>query len=166
MVAKSKTFTIDTSPFDWIAEGLDELSDDLTDMRPMFEQFASDFYKDEKRIFGMKTAGRWAKEGKDLSPKYKAHKIKTKGKAYPILLFDGKLARSLLNRNAPGSVLHISTDNFQIGTSIPYGQYHMTGTSKMPQRPLWFIEDNSPLQKRWLDTLDVYILKSIRGAFK
>ena len=166
MVAKDRLFVIDTQPFDWLSDKLDELSENLDDMRPLFEQFASDFYKDEKKIFSLNGPGQYA----DLSdnPKgkgYKSYKIKHKGKAYPILLFSGVLARSLLTRSAPGSVLMIKRDDFYIGTSIPYGAYHMTGTSKMPQRPLWFIDDNSPLQKRWLDTLQVYIDKSIAGAF-
>ncbi len=161
-----RLFVIDTDPFDFLSAGLDELSENLSDMRPLFEGFASDFYKDEKQIFKMKTAGRWGKEGKDLSPKYKARKIKKKGKAYPILLLDGDLAKSLLRRNAPGSFLKIDRDDFQIGTTIDHGVYHMVGTKKMPRRPLWFIGDNTPLQKRWLRTLRVYIDKSIDGAFR
>lgn len=171
-MVKERLFVIDTDPFDFLSDGLDELSENLDDMRPLFEGFASDFYKDEKRVFkspkapsGSSKNPKGPSEYKDLSPKYKKYKIKKKGKAYPILLFDGDLAKSLLTRNATGSFLKIGKEDFQIGTTIDHAIYHMTGTKKMPRRPLWFIGDNTPLQARWLRTLDVYIDKAIAGAF-
>ena len=117
-----RLFVIDTDPFDFLSDGLDELSESLSDMRPLFEGFASDFYKDEKRIFSMKTAGRWGKEDKDLSPKYKTYKEKKKGSAYPILLFDGDLARSLLRRNAPGSSGRGAGSEPELRREVEYGQ--------------------------------------------
>ena len=109
-----RLFVIDTDPFDFLSDGLDELSENLSDMRPLFEGFASDFYKDEKRIFSLKGPG----EYDDLSPKYKKYKEKKKGNAYPILLYDGDLAKSLLRRNAPGSILTIEKDGFKINEKI------------------------------------------------
>jgi len=147
-----------------IQAGIERLFTKMKDLRPIFELFSSDFYKDEKRIFQLPGPGQY----EDLSEPYGTRKEQIFGERYPILFATGKLANSLLGRNKTGSINKITKRNMTIGTSIPYGAYHHLGTSKMPQRPLWFLdpENNTPLGRRWKDTLDAYGQVILTGSFK
>ena len=148
-----------------LRDSLHELSQKLSDLRPLFEQYASDFYKDEKRIFELeKGPGQY----EDLDPKYENQKINKWGFAYPILFASGKLARSLLNRNAVGSILIIKKDAFAIGTGIKYARYHHSREPRnvLPRRPVFFFDEkNKPLAERWNRLTRTYIEKAKEGTF-
>jgi len=142
------------------------LTSGLSDLRPLFEQLSSDFYKDEKRIFQLQQGpGKY----EDLSDRYEQQKLKRWGHIYPILFASGRLASSLLSRSAIDSVNIIKKDSMLIGTSTPYAVYHHSSKprSVIPLRPIWFFgESNQPLTKRWKRTIDKYIEKLKDGAFK
>jgi len=74
-------------------------------------------------------SGRW----KALSPRYATWKAKN----YPgrkILELTGALKGSLVG-DGPGSIVSYGDNSVFIGSSVPYAEYHQTGTSKMPARP-------------------------------
>lgn len=139
---------------------LDYLAVAISDLRPLFEQFSADFYKDQKRLFQLKGPGQFA----DLSPAYAETKQKKYGFKYPILFATGRLALSLLDRNADGAVNIVEADSFEIGTSIDYAAFHHYGTSRMPRRPLFEENEDSALFRRWDRIADAYVKKIIEGA--
>ena len=148
-----------------LGESFKKLTKKLSDLKPLFEQLSSDFYKDEKRIFQLSGRGKY----KDLSIQYKKQKERKFGHIYPILFASGRLASSLLSRNYIDSVNIIKKDSFVIGTSTPYAVYHHSSQPRsiMPLRPIWFFGDsNQRLTLRWKQTIDVYYDKAIDGAFK
>lgn len=133
--------------------------DELRDMRSLFELLSSDFYKDEQRIFGLKSRGQY----EDLKDSTKDFKVSTYGFTYPILFATGALAASLLKRNAKGSINTIRPHWMTIGTSIPYAVFHHSTSprSKIPRRPLWDEDEDGALMKRWLRTTDKWLEKNI-----
>ena len=150
--------TVETSALDDLNSKVEALGGRLNDLRPLFEQYSSDFYKDEKRIFSLKGAGQY----EDLSDNYKTAKRKKRGFIYPMLFDTGRTAASLLSRNARDSINIIKKREFQIGTSVPYAVYHHSEKprSKMPRRPVYFFgDDNLPLNKRWARTTNAWLNK-------
>lgn len=157
-------FEIETEPFKRLGASFEQIRASLKDMRPLFEQFAADFYKDEKRIFKLKGPGKY----EDLTPEYADRKFNTYGFEYPILFASGRLASSLLNRRSVESVLVIKKQLFVIGTSTPYAVYHHSRKPRkvMPRRPVYFFGADNPQQtKRWARLVDVYVEKIINNAF-
>lgn len=150
------------------AEGVDGLAQRiaragrvLKDLRPMFELFASDFYKEEKRIFQASGPGRYV----DLSPRYKAYKQRNWGFVYPILFRDGELADSLLRRDAPGSHLVIGEQEFEIGTTVDHAKHHHEGRGRLPPRPIFDEDPEGPMIRRWFRIADAFLGKAVQGAF-
>lgn len=133
----------------------------IADLRPMHEQFAADFYKDQKRKFQLKGPGLYV----DLSDKYKPRKQKVHGFVYPILFASGRLAASLLSHTADGSVYVNEPQTFIIGTRDRTAEFHQEGTGRMPRRPLFETDPNSALVKRWIRIADTYLKKAMQGAF-
>lgn len=149
---------VDARPFDILNERVEEMIGSLGDLRPLFELFSSDFYKDEKKIFSLKSRGKY----EELNSKYKVRKQKYYGFAYPILFAHGRLAASLLSRRGRDSVNIIKKTEFVIGTAVPYAKYHHSEKprKKIPRRPVYFFGDkNQELTKRWVRTTDAYLGK-------
>ena len=111
----------------------------VKNLMPEFTVIANMWYKDNKQIFDLKSAGQYEdfKTGPDgkRPTKYMLYKKSKVGGAYPLLKFSGKLAASILNSGAAGAVKEISATQLVLGTTIPYAIYHQLGTSKMPARP-------------------------------
>lgn len=155
----------ETEALNSIYKKIEELSNSLGDLRPLYEQLASDFYKDEKRIFQLRGPGQY----EDLDPDYQEAKERKWGYIYPILFASGRLAASLLSRRGMNSVAIIEKMNFEIGTSVRYAVYHHSTKprSRLPRRPLWFFgEDNDRLSMRWDRTTQAYIDKTVAGVMK
>jgi len=109
---------------------------------PEFTVIANMWYKDNRQIFDLKSAGQYEdyKPGKKGRPSpYMIYKRKhAKGlnnNFYPLLKFSGKLAASITNPSAPGAVRSITATSLVLGTQIPYAIYHQLGTKNMPARP-------------------------------
>jgi phage gpG-like protein len=156
---------IESEPLKKLEASFDKLRASVADLRPMFEQFASDFYKDQKRHFRLSGPGQY----KDLSEDYKQQKESKWGHVYPILFASGRLASSLLSRNAIDSVCIIKRQSFVIGTTTPYAVYHHSHMPRpiIPRRPLWFFDEaNAPMRDRWMRIVDAYLDKVKEGAFK
>ena len=163
MVEKQE-FIVDTNPVKKLGRNFDQLRASLQDMRPLFETFASDFYKDEKRIFALKGPGKYT----ELTDEYEIRKFMAHGFIYPILFATGRLANSLLSRGSSESVLVIKKQEFRIGTTTPYAVYHHSKESRtiIPRRPVYFFGKDNPQQTaRWHRLVKVYIDKQIKGAF-
>ena len=157
-------FTADISGTKRLAEKIDAVKKWLSDLSPLFEQYGADFYKDERRIFSLKGPGQY----QDLSDKYANQKLNKYGFEYPILFATGTLARSLLKRNAGGSIFIVRPMEFYIGTSIPYAVYHHSDQPRtiIPLRPVYFFSrGNKPMQERWIRLTQVYIDKGMDGLF-
>jgi len=113
--------------------GLARFTDGISDWRPIWPVFADTFYaylRGQFRSVGSEGLGKpWTA----LSANYAAWKAKHfPGKT--ILERTGALVASLTSRTAPGAVYQAQAKSLSLGTSIPYGLYHQTGTSRMPQR--------------------------------
>ncbi len=147
-----------------LAPKFKELGKKMQDMRPLFEQLSSDFYKDEKKIFSLKGPGKY----EDLSESYKNSKMAKYGFLYPILFANGKLARSLLHRRGPGSINIIDKQFFEIGTSVSYARFHHSKLArrKLPRRPIFFFaEQNKDMAFRWNRIIGKYYEKVVGGVF-
>lgn len=125
-----------------------EAADDAT---PVWEALADDFLKIERRQFASEGAygsGGWA----PLSPRY----AKWKAEHYPgrpILERTGDLVASLTE----GPQVRIITPGFMVlGSAVDYGEYHQTGTPRMPRRrPIEFTEST---RREWVKTMQRYIV--------
>jgi phage gpG-like protein len=80
------------------------------------------------------TEGRHGSGGwKPLAASTVTEKAK-KGLAPEILQATGRLKDSLTRRFDPEHVERLSPDSLTFGSLVPYGIFHQTGTSRMPQR--------------------------------
>jgi phage gpG-like protein len=114
--------------------GLSRYRADIADWSTFWrEKFAPFFYRWVLTDFVLEGGGSgatWA----PLSPAYAAWKAKH----YPgtgLLVRSGALKASLAGPEAPQAIFRPTTTSLTIGTSVPYGLPHQTGTSRMPQRP-------------------------------
>ena len=87
----------------------------LDSLKTPFKLIASDFYKSEKAIFNLKSAGAYDDFKDD---KTKQAKIRAVGFAYPLLLRTGALMRSVTSPSADGSILNIRDKSMELGTNL------------------------------------------------
>ena len=161
------------------AEALAKLAEVTDDFRVPLALIGADFYRSERIIFQLKSAGLYQdlapQAGKDGNPTttsdYKEEKLEQLGFIYPILKGEtGRLSASLLSPNAPGSVYELGSKTLVIGTDIEYAIYHQSDRSprtRVPQRKFIFIsggeEEVSADSRitgrieRWLNLIDDYI---------
>lgn len=156
---------IEIHGFDSLSWAINKLRERMSDLRPLFEQMSTQFYKYEKTQFS-NTSGSGYRE--DLSEDYKLQKKEKYGFIYPILFASGRLATSLLDRASHDSINIIGRQSFVIGTSVPYAIYHHSEMprKKLPRRPLWDERDDSPLFFQWGRLINTYFKKIQKGAFK
>lgn len=154
---------------------LNTLSRYIDDLRVPLTIIAADFYRSERGIFSLQSAGRY----KDLSPEYKKRKAlpRDKGGAgfvYPILVGrTRKLATSVLGANNEGSIYRLTKNSLTIGTSIPYAKYHQSDAarSKMPLRKFLFIDGGSGdrniagRRARWISIISDHINQEINNRW-
>lgn len=130
-------------------KAIQELSEEVQDLRIPFGLILKDFYKSEQSIFQLKSEGRYpvfkGKKLKSGKTAYQEYKIKKYGFDYPLLVARGKLAASLLGPNNQGSIADIKPLSLIFGTSIKYGVYHQSDAprSKIPLRKFLFIGPES-----------------------
>lgn len=173
---------------------LKDAAEIISDFRVPFGLISRDFYRSEKAIFGLKGPGQYPvfknsyrvqyeQDGvgvKKLSAKkqfdvtkspYQQRKLKKYGFDYPLLVASGRLAASITQPNASGSINLITPLSLVIGTSVEYGIYHQSDKprSKIPQRKFVFIGPEAPAfatseqqgrLERWLGYVEDYVIKS------
>lgn len=166
------------------AAGLERAQSAVSDLRPAFKSIAADFYRSEKSIFKLKSAGGYPDfkispvtlpSGRKYTPKesaYKARKKRVYGFAYPLIKATGRIEKSLTSPRDTDSVYKLEKQDLEIGSSVPYLGYHQSDEkprNKMPLRKVLFIAPesrsaNSELQgrlPRWLNILNTYVLRSM-----
>lgn len=102
---------------------LNTLAAILSDFTPMFQDMVNTFLREHLiRVFETDGEGRWAKR-KDNLP-------------HPLLRKTLLLYASYTLIGAPFNVLQITATHLIYGSSVPYADYHETGTSRMAARPV------------------------------
>lgn len=135
---------------------LERLGELTSDFRIPFYLIANDFYKSNRKLFTLQSKGLYQDlapaQGEDGNPTtktdYKKRKQREVGFVYPILVKSGRLANSLLDRNAPGADFFIDETSLIMGTTVSYAKYHQSDAprSRIPQRKVVFI-DGGPAEK-------------------
>ena len=168
----------------------------VQDFRVPFGLISRDFYRSERAIFKLKGPGlyppfknsnrvQFVQDGvgvKRLAPKkqyditksiYQQRKLKKFGFDYPLLVASGKLAASLTQPNASGSINLITKLSFVVGTSVRYGIFHQSDAprSKIPLRKFIFIGPEAPQfatsdqqgrLERWLNIVNDHVLRGLK----
>jgi hypothetical protein len=166
------------------AEGLKKAQDLVEDLRPALKDIAADFYRSQKAIFKLSSAGGYpdfkissitTKSGRTYTPSespYRARKKKMYGFDYPLMKATGNLERSVTSPNGKGSIYRLEKQSLEIGSSLSYLEYHQSDEprQKMPLRKVLFIGpearnvSDSDIQgrlPRWLKILNTYVLRSM-----
>lgn len=123
----------------------------VVEAEPAFQAMADYVGKELLKNFisqGRYASGGWA----PLSPKY----AKWKAKRYPgapILVRTGQLRRDLTRR--PFGVERITDSVMEIGTDLPYAEYHQTGGRHLPRRRPFELTDTArkelvKIMQRWI----------------
>lgn len=128
--------------------------DAVEDFTEAFEQIADDFYEGEEHMFssGGSGAGGWAPLA--------ASTVARKGSS-EILVETGILEDSLTSRSGAFSRFDLRPKRLEMGTQVPYGIYHQTGTSRMPARPPVKLAEDQKSQ--WVQILHAHIVAAWRG---
>ena len=175
------------SSFDWTIEnrldfeaGLNRLAKVTSDFRIPFQVIASDFYRSQRKIFKLKSAGLYAPLGgknPSAAKTNRAKKAKEKftGHSWAPILYgkSGDLRDSTLGKNHRYSIFNLDFTSMEIGSSVPYGPFLQGGTKFMEARPFVFI-DGGPADRskdssisgrrdRWLNIINDHILQLITG---
>lgn len=148
-----------------------EAAKQVNDLRIPFGLISADFYKSQQAIFNLKSAGQYP----PISERYGNYKQQKYGFKYPLLVARGKLAASVLGPNNQGSVNIITPLSLVLGTTIRYGIYHQSDSSrsKIPLRKFLFIGPEAPRfatseqkgrPQRWLGYIQDYLQR--KSGFK
>ena len=172
-------------------DGVNRAIEAVADLRPVWKSIAVDFYRSEKAVFSLRSAGGYPDfKGPKVAETWKTpgrpdartrdgsktaaqnFKIKHYGFDYPLLKATGDLAESLLSPTGRGAVLRMEKQSLEIGSTIPYLGYHQSddARNKIPLRKPLFIGpesgsvSNKDLQgrlPRWLNMLNSFVLRSL-----
>jgi len=121
-----------------VSRMLSRTTEKIADMAPFFQAAGVLMQTSMEEQFGTEggRTGGWA----PLSERYAADKAKKYG-SRPILQASGALIGSLVGGGG-GHIERVQgNDTLEFGSSIPYGTYHQTGTSRMPQRRILDLTD-------------------------
>lgn len=165
------------------------------DLRVPFGLISRDFYRSQRAIFKLQGPGLYPPfknsvrasslgggEGKgsrrreevDITKSpYQKRKLKKFGFDYPLLVATGRLAASITQPSAPGSVNQITKLSFIVGTTVRYGIFHQSDEprSKIPLRKFVFIGPEAPRfatsdqmgrLERWLNYMNDHVLKQLK----
>lgn len=144
---------IDVNGDEQINRELLRFSDRAGDASPAFRRIAHEMRDQIGRQFASQGAvgsGGWA----PLKPSTLAKKA-AEGLSPNILQATGALMESLTSVGA-GNREVVTRDSLIFGSSIPYGRYHQSGTSRMPKRrPIEFSETD---RRGFMRTLQRYVV--------
>jgi len=165
--------SVEIKNLDKFQKAVEDATKQTRDLRVAFGLIARNQFKFQRQIFQV---GAGPGKYPDLSTRpwfdkyntkkfwpggYKQQKRETKGFIYPILLREGRLARSLLQ---PGgeNVLNINRDSMEYGSSVPYAKTHQFGAVNrdghtIPRRPFLFID--SQRIRSWSNILKAHLTK-------
>jgi phage gpG-like protein len=140
----------------------------LRDLQPFWrDEFAPRFFAKVQDRFNLQgqsrgpggrfsSGGRWAPLSVDYQ-KWKERHFP----GQPILQRTGVLRDSLVwggSSVGPDGIFEASPTTVVVGTAVPYGVFHQTGTPKMPARP--FIDPPDPSE--WASVLRQWVMREAR----
>jgi len=151
---------------------LDRLSELTNNFKVPFSLIAMDFYRSERMIFSLKSAGLYPELAQSTIDQ--KERLLGKGNAWPILFRTGRLAKSLLSSSAAEADYFLGRQELILGTTVPYAKYHQSDEprTRLPQRKVVFI-DGGPLERskganksgrreRWENIIFNYIQQLIK----
>ncbi len=107
----------------------------VSDLRVPFTLITQSWFKSNRAIFSLTGPGKYV----DLTEKYKVVKERKWKFVYPILKASGRLSESITKPGHPDSVRYIFNKlTLVLGSKVPYGGAHQTGTNRLPARP-WIL---------------------------
>lgn len=137
-----------------------------SDLTIPLTEIAKDWFKSNKAIFMLKSAGQYP----DLKESTKEKKLKKYGFIYPIFRARGYLEESLTNPSDFFAIHQIENKStLVIGTAIPYAIFHQSDSPRkvIPLRKMVFIGPESVFSansgiagrlQRWTQTLRNYVI--------
>lgn len=143
-----------------VATSLKVVARSIRDFRPLWNRIELDFYGIMDEQFagqGVGPAGKW----KVLSPAYE----RRKAQAFPgrmILERTGELMDSLTVKGHSSRMLRKTESEMEIGTSIPYADFHQRGGPIIPRRAL--IDLTEEHKRGWEDIAREWVGDVIREA--
>ena len=169
-------FRINSEQYD---EAVKEALKNVKSLKPVFIQIAREFYKTNRAIFTLKSAGKYTdfkgKLGRDGMTPYQRFKNRVIGnRGYPLLKLTGRLEESITVRGSAEAVEEMSDSSLVIGTRVPYGIYHQSemARSKIPYRPFLFLDPattavapDGSLSRRseaWVRMINQYVMRSMK----
>ena len=124
----SSSFEFNLNGVEGYSARLRRIRDRASNNPSMFRALAARFKDSERKIFaseGQALGRRWA----PLSPDYAAQKARSYP-GQPILVRTGRLRDSLTKT----PTLRFRGNTMEIGTNVPYSQYHQNGEGRNPRR--------------------------------
>lgn len=167
--------------------GIERLARATDDFRIPFGLIGKDFYRSNKIIFGLKSAGLYPPLGgfnyrdkvgnktkRELAEERKKKRV---GFAYPLLVGEtSTLQKSLSSPSGQGAEFFIGRKTLIMGTSVSYAKFHQsdrTPRTKLPQRKMIFISGGpgekskdsriAGRRERWLNIINDYAFQLTKG---
>lgn len=150
-------------------------------LKPVFIQIAREFYKTNRAIFTLQSAGKYTdfkgKRGRDGMTAYQRWKNKrVGGNGYPLLKLSGRLEKSITQQGGE-AITEIGDKSVVIGTWVPYGKFHQQpngrGKGIIPYRPFLFLDPattavapDGSLSRRseaWVRMINQYVARSMKA---
>lgn len=143
----------------------------IGDLRPALITIGREFYKANRAIFKLKSAGRytdfvgpkiantWKNPGRPRTrtrngnlTAYQYAKVQAKhrgvnSQGYPLLRATGALERSITNPSDPNAEQSVTNKSIVIRTLVEYAVFHQTGTKNIPMRQFMFIDPSTTVWK-------------------
>lgn len=170
-------------------QALDRLGQVTSDFRIPFRLVASDFYRSQKQLFKLQSAGLYNPLGgfnynapsgygnQTKRDRAEALKEKRTGRPWNPILYGetGNLKNSTLSPSHKYSIFFVGRQEMQLGTSVPYGEFHQSDEprSVIPFRKFVFIDGGpadrskgsglSGRRERWISIFDDHLKQLISG---
>jgi hypothetical protein len=140
------TVTMELVGVDRAQANLVKIESELTRLRPLFQEFGKEFYTEEKSLFDLAP---W----KPLTPDYAERKRRAVGDK-PILRYSDRLFLSLTKEGSEGNVHHVSDNDAEFGSAVPYGIFHRDTRDPMAE----------PNEERYATIAGEYVVQVVRDA--
>ena len=190
MVSEEKPivkYTLNSAEYDLAVK--DALKE-IRSLKPVFKGIVKEFYKSNKAIFALKSAGQYedfkGKTDEYGLTKYQKFKISKIGKSgfnvgtdgYPLLKLTGRLEESITVRGSADAIEEITNASLVVGTKVSYGIYHQSEEprKKIPYRPFLFLDpstsryaQNPEISRRsvaWATMIQNYVKRKLASLGK